>query len=293
MSASLAVPVWIDTDPAVGEPGADVDDGFAILQALRSPELEVVGISTVFGNAPGPTGHRIARHLLALADAPHVPLHAGAHDARSLGHPSEASRALTNQLRERALRILALGPLTNIATVLLNEPDLAEQIDEIVFVGGRRAGQRFTVAGNGPLPDFNLECDPAAAAHILDTNVPLTLTGFEVSTHATLTAGHLDRLAAGPPAARWLAQHSRAWISWWQEHLGVDGFHPFDTLAVAALATPELLSLERGAAALTPISDGGSSELHAAVGQPGRRQVRYATTAAEPFVEDLIRRLLS
>jgi pyrimidine-specific ribonucleoside hydrolase len=292
MSASFASAVWIDTDPAVGEPGADVDDGFAILQALRSPELQFVGISTVFGNAPCPTGHRIAHHLLELAEAPDIPLYAGATGAQSLGRPSEASRALANELRERSLRILALGPLTNIATVLLNEPELAEQVDEIVFVGGRRPGQRFTVAGNGPLPDFNLECDPAAAAHLLDTDVPLALAGFEVSTHATLTADHLDRLAAGPPAARWLAQRSHAWISWWREHLGFQGFHPFDTLAVAALATPELLEFEHVAPALTPNRDGGT-ELHAALGQPGRRQVRYATTAAESFIEDLIRRLLS
>lgn len=293
MSRSAPVAVWIDTDPAVVQPGADVDDGYAILQALRSPELDVVGISTVFGNAPQAIGHRIARMLLRLANDSRVPLHAGATDARELGCSTEARRALADQLKKRPLTILALGPLTNVATVLLDEPGLTERVQEIVFVGGRRPGQLFTVAGNGPLPDFNVECDPVAVGHILGMNVPLTLAGFEVSTHATLTEAHLARLAAGPPAARWLAEHSGAWIDWWKEHLGFAGFHPFDTLAVAAVATPELLAFEPAVAELGPRSGSESIALHAIPDRSGGGQVRYATSASDAFVEDLMRRLLS
>ena len=288
-------PVWIDTDPAVGQPGADVDDGYALLQALRSSELEVVGISTVFGNAPRPIGDRIIRELLTLAGMPDIPVHSGASKAEELERPTSASRALARELRKRPLTILALGPLTNIATVLASNPELTDQIDEIVFVGGRRPGQRFSVAGRRPLPDFNLECDPLAAERTLETSVPLTLAGFEVSTHATIVDAHLDRLAAGPPAAQWLAANSRGWMQQWRDQFEYHGFHPFDTLAVATVATPQLITLESASASLVPVDCDapGNIELHAALGDAAPRPVRYSTRASPRFVEDLMSRLLT
>lgn len=287
-------PVWIDSDPAVGEPGRDVDDGYAILQALRSPELAVAGISTVFGNTGRRGGDRIAAHLLDLADATDVPLHSGA-DSAEHRDPTAASAALADALAHAPLIILALGPLTNIATMLRGRPDLSSRIQQLVFVGGRRPGQRFMVGDDGPLSDFNVECDPVACEEILSYRFSLVLAGFEVSTHATLTQGHLDRLADGPPAARWLAERSQDWLRWWAEHLHHDGFHPFDTLAVAAAATPELIEVEPLTAALARVrrDPPGDVELQAAPDLPGGRPVSYAARAGPGFVDELVRRLMS
>jgi inosine-uridine nucleoside N-ribohydrolase len=287
-------PVWIDTDPAVGQPGADVDDGFAILQALGSPELRIVGLSTVFGNTSRPAADRIAAELLALAGAGELPVHSGADNAAQLGRPTAASHALCAALEREPLTVLALGPLTNLATVLATRPELAARITQLVFVGGRRPAQRFTIAGQGPLPDFNVESDPAACERILATEIPLLLAGFEVATHATITGEHLDRLTHGPPAARWLAERSRDWLAWWAEQLDHDGFHPFDTLAVAAVAAPELIELAPAAATIMRIEAAppGDLQLHARLGATDGRIASYATRAASGFVEDLMRRLL-
>ncbi|MGH9304348.1 MAG: nucleoside hydrolase [Acidimicrobiales bacterium] len=293
--------VWIDTDPAVGVPGADVDDGYAILQALRSPELDIVGISTTFGNAPLDVAHRLAAELLVVAGAT-VPLHRGAASASERGAPSEASEALAEALSAGPLTVLALGPLTNVATLLLTHPDLAGQIVEVVAVAGRRPGQRFTVGGRGPLADFNFECDPEAASALLDAaGVPVTLAGFEVATHAVFSPAHVARLAAGPPPARWLAERSGGWLDFWAEHLGTCGFHPFDTLAVGCLVVPELIGFEMLQAAVVPVAiseldyrgrPGVGVELQAAPALPGGRPVRYASSARCGFVEDLVDRLL-
>lgn len=284
--------VWIDTDPAVGEPGRDVDDGYAILQALRSPELAVVGVSTVFGNTTRPNGDRIAAQLLRLADATDVPLHSGA-DSAEHRDPTAASAALAETLAQMPLTILALGPLTNIATTLRQRPELSSRIQKLVFVGGRRPGQRFMVGDHGPLPDFNFESDPVACEEILSYPFALVLAGFEVSTHATLTQAHLDRLAEGPPAARWLAERSHGWLRWWAEHLHHDGFHPFDTLAVAAVSTPELIAVEALTVSLAQVQRDPPAdiELHAAADLPGGRPVSYAARAHPGFVDDLIRRI--
>src|SRR3954470_3215985 len=63
-AAPATVPVWIDTDPAIGEPERDVDDGLALVQAFHSPELDIRGVSVVFGNAPLERGLPIARRLV-------------------------------------------------------------------------------------------------------------------------------------------------------------------------------------------------------------------------------------
>lgn len=293
--------VWIDTDPAVGVPGADVDDGYALVQAFRSPELEVVGISTVFGNAPEEVAHPIAAELLEVAGVG-VPLHRGAASAEELGTPSPATEAMAVALADGPLTVLALGPLTNVATVLRTHPELAGRIVEVVAVAGRRPGQEFLVGGRGPFPDFNLECDPDAAATLLAASeVPLTLAGFEVATHALLTSTHLERLAAGPPAARWLAERSTGWLGFWAEHLGTDGFHPFDTLAVGTLVAPDLIGCERLQAALVEVPasvpdlrgrPASGIELRVAPALGGGRTVRYASRADPGFVDDLCDRLL-
>lgn len=296
--------VWIDTDPAVGEPGCDVDDGYAILQAINSPELTIAGISTVFGNAALDVTHEIARQLLTVVRAEHVALHRGAAGPGKLAVPTAASDALSAELDNAPLTILALGPLTNVATALTTHPELAPRIEQLVIVAGRRPGQRFMIGQRGPLPDFNLESDPQACQTILAAvEVPLVLAGFEVATHVRLEPADLERLAQGPPAARWLAERSGDWLRRWSERLDLNGFHPFDTLAVGVVLTPQLIECEtvevalvttaghdepnwRGAPPPTP------AELHAAQRLPDGRPALYAATARPRFRDDLMRRLL-
>lgn len=300
------VPVWIDTDPAVGVAKADVGDGFALLQALRSPELEVVGVSTVFGNTDLGRAHAIAGELLGVAGALEVPLHRGADSAERLGEATPASDALTAALERRRLVVLALGPLTNVATVLVRRPELVRQIDRVIAVAGRRPGQCFTVGtGANPLADFNFECDvPAATELLTHLGLDLELAGFEVASHVWLGAAEIERLRTGPAGARWLADPAERWLEHWHASFGVEGFHPFDTLAVTAAARPELIAAERidvkivGRPAVALESDRGSEtpetavELHAAPGLSGGRPARYAHRPDPGFRDDLMARLL-
>ncbi|MGI8413365.1 MAG: nucleoside hydrolase [Solirubrobacteraceae bacterium] len=283
--------VWIDTDPAVGVPERDVDDGFALLQALRSAELEVVGVSTVFGNTDLERAYAIAAELLHLAGHDEMPLHPGAADAGALGAPSAASRAMVRALERSPLVVLALGPLTNVATAL-RDPAAAAHVERVVAVAGRRPGQRFQVGtGEDALPDLNFESDvPAAAELLAQADLELLLAPFEVSSHVRIGEPELRALEAGPSTARWLVPPSRRWLEHWREHFGVDWFHPFDTLAVAAVATPELIELE---ALEIAIVEAPGAELHAAPELPGGRPARYAHRPHPRFRDDLMARLLS
>jgi len=143
------IPVWIDTDPACGLTSTDdVDDCWALLTALKSTEIAVRGISTVFGNVDGDTAHRIAtdfvQRIVAEENNSAPVIFKGASDKCIPGNPqeSEASRALATALQRESLTIIALGPLTNIAATLEINPELAPNVKSLIAIAGNRPGER-------------------------------------------------------------------------------------------------------------------------------------------------------
>jgi pyrimidine-specific ribonucleoside hydrolase len=298
--------VWIDTDPSVGVPERDVDDGFALIQAFHSPELRVVGVSVVFGNAPLGRAYPIAREITSRFGPAGLRVYAGADAAADLGRETPASRALESALRARPLVVLALGPATNVATVVMNHPELTEHIVEVVAVAGRRPGQRFTTGTTNPKAhrDFNFELDAKAFEILLASRVPLTLAPFELSSKVWIRDEDLSRLASGGPAARYLADPARGWLGLWKQTFGVDGFNPFDTLAVAVVATPSLVQCEILRARIETLPDDATEErmqgtkslekpyLLVAKALAPARDARYCHTLAMGYKDDLLHRLL-
>jgi len=242
--------VWIDTDPAIGVPDADVDDGLALVQAFRSPELAVRGVSVVFGNTTLPRAYAIAREVVERFGSAGLPVAAGAEDRDALGRENEAVRALASALEAEPLDVLALGPLTNLGSLVRLRPDLVPRIRSLVAVAARRPGQRFlSVPGQRrPFPDMNFDCDPQAMRDLLTSGLPLCFAPWEVSSHVWIEPEDLDRLEReGGKGGAWLAERCRPWLERWRRDLGAPGFNPFDTLAVARLTHPELLkSFEAG-----------------------------------------------
>ncbi|MDP1569300.1 MAG: nucleoside hydrolase [Vicinamibacterales bacterium] len=302
ISCGASHPIWIDTDPAAGLPERDVDDALALAQAFAASHLTVRGVSAVFGNAPLSDTGRIAADLVRLLGPAGVHVFPGASSAGMLGVETEASRALAEHLREESLTILVLGPATNVATVVMRHPALTSRIREIVAVAGRRPGQRFTTGTTNPAAhrDLNFELDPEAFRVLLDAEVPLTLTPFEISSQVWLTGADLDRLATGGLAAQWLAGPARAWLQVWRDVFAVDGFNPFDTLAVAAVATPQFVTCEMLPAAIVLGPDDGTEArmqgttpvekpyLTVAPDVGSERRVRYCFEVAPEFKDHLI-----
>ncbi len=223
-----------------------MDDGFALIQAFHSRELTIRGVSVVFGNAPfdiaWPNGQEIVRRFGPAG----LKIYAGADAADKLGVETDATRALAAALKRERLVILALGPVTNIATVIKNHPELHRQIIEIIAVAGRRAGQRFVARADQPrgFRDFNFELDAPGFQVVLNSKVPLTLAPWEVSSHVWLKADDLERLRNGNEATKYMFEPATDWLAKWKADLGLDGFNPFDTLAIGWVTHPQLLKSE-------------------------------------------------
>lgn len=227
--------LWIDTDAACGAGSrVDPDDCFALLLLLES-RATIAGVSTVAGNAPQPVVEGTVTGLLIASGT-----------ATIVG----GAATLRAALERGPLTILALGPLGNIAAAVRGRPELARNVERLVAVMGRREGHLFhpsegrghgMLLGHGPVfRDFNYAQDRRAALEVLRLGVPVTLIPYEAARDIVLTQADLDVLARTGGAAAWVAARSRRWLGYWQDDVGIDGFYPFDLVAAAYLAWPQL-----------------------------------------------------
>ena len=257
--------------PVVLDVDTGIDDALALLLALRSPEVQLVGITTVAGNVPLRQVVENTLHVLATAGAAQVPVAVGAaqplvgplttatffHGPTGLGEiapPPPATTAvaepapvfltrLASQYRG-TLTVIATGPLTNIALACRLAPDFGSQLRQLVVMGGA-----VTVAGNvTPVAEANIYNDPEAAQIVLATGMTPILIGLDV-THRVLwrpeqqraASGYLRSLSAPNPVGQ-LAVDLLTWYLRADLAAGLPGSPLHDPLAVGAALWPELFT---------------------------------------------------
>ncbi len=257
--------IWIDTDAACGATArVDPDDCLAI-QWLVERSADVVGVSTSFGNAPGDVvAARTAALLaqIALEGLPVPPVFLGHGAPAAPGAPEPPGiTALQAALEAGPLTILALGPLTNVAAALEGRRDLHRNVTRIVAVMGHRPGHLFhptegmgtgAVFGHGPIfRDLNVSVDPDATRAVLGLSLPVTLIPCDAARATLITSADLDALALQGAPEAWVAQTARAWLTFWNEDVGLPGFYPFDWIAAAYLTDPDQFNCATAIARMT------------------------------------------
>ena len=253
--SAAARPVWLDVDPAVRRGGHEPDDGVALALAFASPEVRVVGVSVVFGNAPLEQGLPIAESLAAGFGPPGFEVHRGA-AAPSL-EPTPASRAILRALAQGPLSVAALGPATNLAAALTERPDLASRLDTVVLVVGRRPGGALTFPGDStPLPDFNFELDPAAVEAVLASSARIVLVPFEFAVRTPVTAADWAGLWDTPFGAVFRGP-VEDYLDRFEEQTGRRATYPFDSFALTWFLAPDLLRCEPARVAVRPAPEDG------------------------------------
>ncbi len=246
--------VWIDTDLSVGmkryhrEGYSDVDDGYALLQLFKAENINITGISAVFGNTKIEDAYRLCQEM-ATEFAPYeIPVYKGAAAKIQLENveSNEAVEAMAKALKKEALSILAIGPATNVGTLLLLYPELKSQIKEVVLVAGRRTATSYFEIGKPTAhhaPDLNFDLDNDAFRILLEHGIKVVLCPFEISNKVWITADDLALLKNGKPGNNWLADASQPWLEQWLAG-GETGFNPFDVLASHYLIAQEDLITE-------------------------------------------------
>jgi inosine-uridine nucleoside N-ribohydrolase len=291
---AAAAAVWIDSDVAIGSPIRDVDDAYALVLALHSPELRTVGMSTTYGNAP--LGHTTgaARNLVRRfgggARLTEADIYPGARSASARGRRSPASDALAAALKKRKLTYVALGPLTNLATFLQLHPLLAHRIERVIFVGGQSPGTSLALGPNRSfqIHDANVFKDPAATAVVLQSRIPITVFPVATVSKLLLDAADLRELENSGGAASYLARRSRIWLWFWTNIIKSKGGAIFDAPAIVAIAKPELLSTEQRYAKM----DHRRNLLVTTRRMDAARPVRYCTAFSPQTKPFVMRRLM-
>ncbi len=261
--------VIIDADPGV-------DDSMAILFAFQSPALEVVGITTVFGNVTIDNATANALTLVGLVGAS-VPVARGAehplvkdlrppptfvHGADGLGNAGRqrpvgavigqtAAQFIVDMARRHPgeITLVPVGPLTNIALALAIEPRLPELVKGVVLMGGAAR-----VEGNvSPVAEANIFGDPHAADIVFKTPWPVTMVGLDVTTRVRLQDDLLERIAkANPKLGEFIYEITRFYKSFYESRGVSGGFYTHDPSAVAYVIDPGLFETEAGRVRVAP-----------------------------------------
>jgi len=252
--------IIIDTDPGQ-------DDAVAILLALASPELEILGLTVVAGNVPLKLTETNARKICELAGKPETRVYAGAsrplmrnlvtaeevHGQTGLNGPDlpEPKMKLQDQFAvdfivetlmteaPGTVTLCPLGPLTNIALAMIREPKIASRIKQIVLMGGG-----FFEGGNvTPAAEFNIYVDPHAADVVLKSGVPIVMMPLDVTHKALTKATRVEAFRKlGTKVGIATAEMLEFFERFDEQKYGSDGGPLHDPCVIAYLIQPELFS---------------------------------------------------
>jgi inosine-uridine nucleoside N-ribohydrolase len=249
----MTIPVIIDCDPGH-------DDAIALLLALASPEVEVVGVTTVHGNQTLDKTTDNALRVLALVGREDVPVAVGAdrplvrelrvaahvHGESGLDGPELPARAsapaeqpAVDYLAERIAPdtvLVALGPLTNVALAI----DRGIRPARIVLMGGAIAEGNMT-----PAAEFNIWADPEAAARVFASGLDVTMIGLDVTHGALLTPRWAERFRAAGRVGTFVAELVQFFKQYHARTYGWDGAPIHDAVALAHAFRPGIVVTER------------------------------------------------
>ena len=250
--------ILIDTDPGV-------DDAMAIFYALESPEFDVVGLTTIFGNHNIDICTANALKLLEIAGRTDIPVARGAarplameyrgpadfvHGEDAQGNvfldPPTTSTVVasapqfiidTVMAAPGQITLVPLGPLTNVAMAMLLEPRLTANLAEIVLMGGNA----FTGGNASPAGEANILNDPEAADIVFGADCPITMLGLDVTEHTVMTNAQLAQLdASSKPTTQYLGKIVKFYAAFYATRLGLDGIHVHDSSTISYMLRPDL-----------------------------------------------------
>jgi inosine-uridine nucleoside N-ribohydrolase len=252
----VSTPILLDCDPGH-------DDAIALLLALASPELDLLGVTTVAGNQTLEKTTANALRVLELVGRGDVPVAAGADrplarelfiaayvhgesgmDGPALPDPQgapvqdHAVDFLAGRIlgSARPVTLVPVGPLTNVALLLARYPEAAGNVERIVLMGGAVAEGNVT-----PAAEFNIYVDPEAAWRVFRSGLPVTMIGLDVTHRALMTADHADRLRGAGEVGRFVAELYDFFVAYHLRTYGHEGAPIHDAVAVAQVLRPGIV----------------------------------------------------
>ncbi len=249
--------IILDTDPGI-------DDSLAILLALASPEISLEGLSVVHGNSSTEQGTNNALSVLELAKASHIPVYRGCelplvqpsllapetHGDHGIGYAKLPAPLNLPQVQKGSdyliekimsspgeITLVCIGPLTNLALAIRQEPRIVENVKEVFIMGGAIRHEGNTT----PLAEFNTYVDPHAAHIVFHSGMPITFTPLDVTYQCIFLKDDLNRLLKiESPITKFISDATRFYMEFHDEYQKIDGCVINDPLTMALTFMPEL-----------------------------------------------------
>lgn len=253
--------VYVDTDVGLGTPGAEIDDGAALIFLLHNPAIDLVGAGSVFGNVSIQDADRNLDRLLTWLGREDIPRGLGAAgplledtawfeawqsgygktrpwDTRPASYLAANLIIHTIQTHPGQVSILSLGPMTNLALAIRLEPSVVPLTREVILMGGS-----FNV--QNPAPEFNIRSDPEAAQVVLSSSWPVHVLGLDVTRRVHFSRRDFASLPDDNEAVELLRAQAPGWIDrveemGWEQ----DGCALHDAVAAAYLLDDTLFQTE-------------------------------------------------
>ncbi|XP_015690245.1 probable uridine nucleosidase 2 isoform X2 [Oryza brachyantha] len=310
----------IDTDPGI-------DDAMAIFVALRSPELELLGLTTIFGNVYTTLATRNALHLLEAVGRTDIPVAEGSHvtvkkatklriasfvhGSDGLGNqnfPPPAGRPVDQSaaafLVEQAnlypgqVTVVALGPLTNLALAIELDPSFPKKIGQIVILGGA-----YSVNGNvNPAAEANIFGDPDAADTVFTSGADILAVGINITHQVVLSDADREKLEQSDSKyARYLSKILGLYYDYHRDAYFTKGVYLHDPTALLAAVDPSLMTYTEGVVRVQTVGitkgltvfDNTKKRYGEITPWSGKPTVKVAVTVDAPAVVELIMQRLT
>lgn len=257
--------IIIDSDPGI-------DDAYSIFLAVNHPDIDLLGITTVYGNVQTSTATANALKLLEISNASHVPVAEGAkhaldkhsHEAADFVHGADgfgntnqkphnsnlkkidlsAAEFIVQQIMDNPQEVIicAIAPLTNLALALKLEPKIADNVKQVVIMGGA-----FRTCGNvTPAAEANIWNDATAADIVTSANWPVTLVGLDVTMKVILDQNYVNALKNESPQGNFLHEISDFYLDFYTNSRNLPGFAAHDPTALCYIMHPEYFSTQTG-----------------------------------------------
>ncbi len=292
------------------------DDAIALLLALGSPEVQLLGVTTVSGNQTLEKTTANAIRVLDHVGRGEIPVAAGAGrplvrkrhvaadvhgetglDGPSLPPPSRSPEpnhaidwiASTLEAGRGPVTLVATGPLTNVALFLARYPELATRLERIVLMGGAIGEGNVT-----PAAEFNIWVDPEAAHRVLTSGIELHMVGLDVTHQALMTPAHVQRLVAAGVAGKLVADLYAFYARFHERRYGWDGAPVHDAVAIAHVIDETILTTKHCGVVIDTASELSRGRTNVDLwGRPGWERNCHVAVGIDSarFLELLIERI--
>ncbi len=230
--------VIYDCDNTMGLKAKDVDDGLTLLYLLGRDDIELLGVTSTFGNGTLANANQVTSQMLEeLKTSQQLKLYSGAADANDLN--TEAADFLVNTAKDNPgeISLLATGPVTNLKAAYQQDPKFFSYFKEIILMGGITEPLYF---GNKVVGELNFSCDAEASELVLKAEAPVMVASGNLCLEAFFGAEEWKGLEDLSSNFSYITDYIKDWYDYGEELINQKGFYLWDLVSALYLTNPEL-----------------------------------------------------